>query len=255
MKKMAFILLMILGLSPIAEAQETSGFDPLKYNLLSAQGDAEVSVPVNTFNIYFGFEANKASFDEGRSSSDEIIKNITSKVNALKAGEVQIIRGWDLVRQERISFGAKGRKISNRLIIKVKNFQQGKMHELIAKIIDQSLAVSGDVVLENLEVSISEDVETTAKQQALKNALTALQANADRSAETLGKRRGDPKNISLWEDAPMGGPRMEYMSMAMGEQDAGLRKMVNIQKSFNVQAEIVDHVKIKVRVYGLYELI
>ncbi len=247
-----FLMLTLIFALPQAGAQDTAGgYDPLKRNLLYVSGEAKFTVPINQFALTFGFDQEKGSFAETQAASQRIIDGISSRVKSLGLSEVEVVKGWDVVKQARISLGSKGRKISTRLVVKVRNFPAGKMHELISQVIDNSLTVDGSVALEDVQVSLSEELEARKNEEAVQEALKKLQQNAKNAAASLGRNLAAPKSITIssgGEPVPMK-QRQVYGDAMMME-----RSFVSVQKSFNVESEIVDHVRISARVDGTYEL-
>lgn len=106
-KVVGVIIAMILfvGVGPILA--EEAHFDPLERNLIFIEGDATITVPVNGFRLTFGFDVDKGSFAEANRESTRIIDQISANVKGLGLSNVEIIKGWDVLRQARISFGQK----------------------------------------------------------------------------------------------------------------------------------------------------
>jgi uncharacterized protein YggE len=253
--------ILVLALSavcagPLSAQDITPDYDPMKRNLIFVSGHAELAVPVNRFSMAFGFDIEKGSFRDSQEASAKIIEGIASKAKGLGLSEVEIVKGWDLVRQSKISLGSKGRKISNRVIIKVSNFPLGRMHELIAQLIDGSLSVDGAVELQEVQVSLSDELENKKKEEAVLTALKNLQNNAKGAADALGRTLAAPKQVFISEDPKTMPVAADYA--ASGGYGGGemmmSQRLLSVQKSFNVQSEIADHVKISVNVSGVYEL-
>lgn len=251
-----FIILTVLSFTvSVTILAEETHFDPFARNFIFVEGESEITVAVNGFRLTFGFDIDKASFSEASHESARIINAINAEVKNLGLSNVEIIKGWDILRQAKISIGAKGRKISNKVTIQVINYPQGKLHELIAKIIDTSLAVDPAVALENIDVFISEEVENKKKEEVVTGALKALQSNAVRAAEAVGKKLSAPKRIFITNqeiyDLSEAYEKDRYYKE---ERKMALSSLVSIQKSFKVEAQIVDNMKLKAKVAGIYEV-
>lgn len=255
MKKAFFILVFfVLCVNSICSAAQENCFDPLTRNLIFVEGQAEITVPVNYFALSFGFDIERASFSETSNESARIMNTIGANVKKQGLQDVEIIKGWDLLRQAKISLGSKGRRISNLITVRVKNFPADKLHELIARVIDESLAVDAAVALEGIEVSISEDVENKKKEEVTAEALKALQENAIRAAQALGKNAVIPKRIFVTnEQATIG---EDYYSKHKYEYASAIAKssLITIQKSFKIKAQVSDAVKLSARVSGVYQI-
>ncbi|MDD5194636.1 MAG: SIMPL domain-containing protein [Candidatus Omnitrophica bacterium] len=231
-------------------------FDPLARNIIFVEGEAEITVPVNGFKLTFNFDIDKPSFGEASQESTRIINAISAQIKGLGLANVEIIKGWDILRQARISIGAKGRKISNTVTIQSINYPEGKLHGLIANIIDRSLAVDPAVALESISVFVSEDVENKKNEEAVTGALKALQSNAVRTAEALGRKLSAPKRIFVTNrqiyDSSNDYAREE--SQYDYKKSRALSSFVSIKKSFRVETQVVDNIRIKATVTGMYEI-
>ena len=251
MKKIRFLVIFFLLLSPLTVVFADDHFDPFERNLIFVEGESQIYIPINEFSLRFGFDIDKPTFEEASRVSSAIINEIDSRIKKIELTHVELIKGWDLVKQARIAIGSKGRKISNQLTVKVVNFPEGKLHELIAKIIDSTVSVEGSITLEDVKVSVSEELENKKKGEVMEQALKALQENANQTAQALGKGHLVPKRVYLSNQQSMGA-EAEY---AMYDRAAVASMMkISLQKSFNVQAEIVDHVKLTAKVSGVYQM-
>lgn len=249
MRWIVFLAALLFSVSNPAQALEPEP-DPMARNLIFVDGKAEVTVPVNGFDLIFGFDIEKGSFAGSERSSRDVIEKIKKDVQTLKLTNVQFLQSWDLVKQAKISFSTKGRKISNQLTVRVTDFPAGKMHELIAKIIDLSLEADSNLALEDVKVFLTNESEVAAKKAATEQALANLQANAAKTAEKIGRQLTDPKRIFVTSDYQViqadGGPHQaEMMRMA---------NFVSVQKSFRIEAQIIDTMTVSSQVSGIYEL-
>ncbi|MDD5217573.1 MAG: SIMPL domain-containing protein [Candidatus Omnitrophica bacterium] len=262
MKKSMVALILAVGVVSQAGSvfAEEAHVDPLKRNLIFVEGMAEITVPINAFSLVFGFDIDKISFNDARSDSERIIEKISSNIRAMDIPNVEIIRGWDLVKQAKVSFMSKGRKISNRVTVKVVDFPAGKMHELIARMIDDSLAVDNAVFLEDVDIYVTEEIQNQKKQEVLTEALKTLKANAERSAEALGSKVAGPKRVFISSAEhvgsvmPVSEDRLYDYELASEQKGHKRSSLVSINKGFKVRAQIVDNIKISAQVTGIYEI-
>ncbi|MFH1776734.1 MAG: SIMPL domain-containing protein [Candidatus Omnitrophota bacterium] len=251
MKKVLFLTVVLLFscvVSVFAD-KECVDADPLKRNLIFAEGNAEIVIPISNFEIRFGFDVQKGSFDEASRESNQIFDKIEKEVKGLGLSDIEVIRGWDVLRQAKISIGAKGKKISTKVAIKVMNCPKGELHSVIAQVIDKALAIDSAIVLENIKVFISEEIEQQKKQEVIEKAIKELNANAIRMATALGKTIVAPKRVYA---ASENIEKMDFEKLYFEESLSG--KLFDVRKSFKVEAEIVDHVKISATVAGVYQI-
>lgn len=258
MKKFVLaVMLFAFGFSTGAVLAEETHYDPMARNLIFVEGKAETTIPVNGFSLTFGFDIEKGSFADASSYSNGIVDRISAGVKALNLTSIEIIKGWDIVKRAKISIGAKGKKISNVLTVRVLDYPQGKLHELIAAIIDKSLAVDPAIALENIKVFVSEDIENKKKEELVDEALKALKSNASRAAEAVGRKLSAPKRIYISSEQDVYKSEESYDRLYPSyEMPASppIKRAISIQKSFNVSAEIVDHMKMSATVFGVYEI-
>ncbi|MEI8176174.1 MAG: hypothetical protein WCG78_04845, partial [Candidatus Omnitrophota bacterium] len=166
------------------------------------------------------------------------------------------VKGWDVMRQAKISFGSKGRKLFNRVTVEAVNFPEGKLHELIATIVDMSLSVSDLVSLENASVFVTDDVESKKKEEVLALALKALGSNATKSAEALNRKIIAAKRVFVTNEHRVGAT-MDMMDAGIACEKSmrqELSSVINVQKSFRVDAQIVDQIKLTAKVAGVYQV-
>lgn len=255
MKGVFFVVLaLILSLIGPAFAQKCD-YDPMERNLIFAEGEVEIAVPVDGFSLTFGFDIEKATFGDASRESNKIADKVSANIKEMGLSKIEIIKGWDIVRQGKIAIGAKGRRVSNRLVVRVNEYPAGKLHDLIAEIIDRAVAADSSIVLEGVSVFVSDEKENKNKEEVLTKALKALQSNAKSAAAALGRNLSHPKRIYLSSGEEIyksEEPRTRnfYASDAFYAK----KSFVSIQKSFKVQSEIVDSIKLTAKVYGIYQL-
>lgn len=232
---------------------ETLEFDPLKRNLIVAEGEASLSVPINEFRISFTFDIEKGSFDEARIESKRISERIGQVLKELNIPRSEVVEGWNLIKESKISFGSKGRKLSNIITITVEDIPKGKLHEFLGKIIDNVLAIDRSIVLDDIEIDITDAIDRAKKQEALSKAVEALESNAMKIAQSLGRKISSPKRVfvSSRESLEKIGKSESYdYSYSFTQEYA---KPV-FRKGFKVKGQIVDHIYITANVIGIYEI-
>lgn len=148
--------------------------------MIVVEGEANLSVPVNEFSISFTFDVEKGSFDEARMQSKRISERIGQVLKELNIPKSVVVEGWNLIKESKISFGSKGRKLSNIITITVEDVPNGKLHEFLSKIIDNVLTIDHSIVLNDIEIDITDAVEMTKKQEALNKAVEALRTSIKR---------------------------------------------------------------------------
>lgn len=254
MKKFLFFVFVVLFFNSIYvfADNESLTVDPLKRNLIFVEGTSEIVIPVNNFGIRFGFDIQKGSFNEASQESNRIFDAIEKEIKTLGLSDVEVIKGWDLLRQAKISFSSKGKTISTKATIKVKNCPQGKLHTILAQVIDKALAIDSAIVIEDINVFIENKTEQEKKQEVIEDALKKLNSNATRIANSLEKKIISPKRIY----ATSGEPAADKLEPKEDRYDgySSMQKCITIRKSFKVNAEIVDHMEISATVTGIFEI-
>ncbi len=246
----------LLLLNPaFAQEQQNQTFDPLKRNLIFVDGQAEVTVPVNGFSLTFHFDVNKGSFDEGRQESQKVIDNIKLSLDQLGIKDYELIQGWDMVRQAKISLSSKGRKITNNVIVKVKNFLRGQLYSQVAALIDRIITANDSMELVEINVFVTEEIEQKAKQDALAKAVQNLDRNAAQIAQASGRKITGVKRIYTAQSGGIDRGQM-YQGMVefREERDFLAKSIISVQKSFKVPAEITDSFKFTASVSGIYQV-
>jgi len=250
-----FMSIFLLAGMTFAQGQMIE-YDPLKRNLLFVEGESEKEFPVNIFKLKIGFDIQKGNFSEANAYSSQITDTINASIKTLGLTDVKIIKGWDVVKQAKLSIGASGSKLSNQLIIEVRDFPAGRLQELIMKIIDRCLVADKEVFLEGVEVGITEDVEDKDKEEVLMDALKRLKANAEKAAQTQGKKIVAAKRVFvLSEQGYIALKEVDsYDQSLVTDEKAMNRSCLSVQKGFSVRSNVTDHIKISAKVAGIYEI-
>jgi len=96
----------------------------------------------------------------------------------------------------------------------VKKFPEGKMQEMITRLIDKTIAIDGSIVLDQIDVFVSDEVQNQEKSEVVQTALKNLQVNARQTAEALGRKTALPKRVFVSDDEEvqesLGDPRGWY---------------------------------------------
>lgn len=252
---MLAIVFLLLSHTAFAQEQQNQTFDPLKRNLIFVDGQAEVTVPVNGFSLTFHFDVNKGSFDESRQESQKIIDNIKLSLDQLGIKDYELIQGWDMVRQSKISLSSKGRKITNNVIVKVKNFPRGQLYSQVAALIDRIITANDSMELVEINVFVTEENEQKARQDVLAKAVQNLDRNAAQIAQSLGRKMTSVKRIYTAQGGSIDrGQMYQEMDGLHKERSFLAQNFISVQKSFKVPAEITDSFKFTASVSGIYEV-
>ncbi len=254
MKKTIAISGIILGLffSITVHAQELQTFDPLARNLIYVEGEAKITVPVDSFSISFDFDVERPSFEEARKESEAIAAKVEESLKGLSFKKIEVIKGWDLIKQNRISLTSKAKLLSNVLRIHISGFPEGKLHESVALAVDHSIAVSGALGLRSVEVDLSDELEQTKKGEVISKALQTLDVNAKSIASGLGKKVVSVKRAFISNEQNMPQTTEAYDGYAF--KQARFSSPIVIQKSFKVAAQVPEAMEIHSQVSGTYEI-
>jgi uncharacterized protein YggE len=252
MKKLIYLTIFLSAFSVSAFAAESLSYDPLARNLIYVDGQAKVTAQVDSFDIAFDFDVARGSYDEGRKEAEEFAIKTENALKDLQFKQIEVIRGWDLIRQDRISLTSKAKQISNILRIRVVGFPTGKLHESISKVIDRTLAVNGAIGLRSVSVDLSPEAETKANDEALAKAVAALETKAKLVAEGLGSKVVAAKQIFISNNQQA--PMARGMLMESYAQASYFKSPVTIQKNFRVDTQVPDSVDIATTVNGVYEI-
>lgn len=234
--------------------------DPLKHQLIVAEGEADLAVAVNQFKISFDFDVERATFDEARMYSKRVIERMGMVLKELNIPQTKIVEGWDLIKESKISFGTKGRRLSNSVTLTVDDVPAGKLHEYLSKTIDAVLAVDAAIVLDQIDVDITDSLERAKKQEVLGKAVSALETNASKIAQSLGRKILAPKRVfaSSGESLQAADKPAAYSSSYSSSSyysEAGIsHKKPLFRKGFRVRGQVVDHIYLTANVVGVYEI-
>jgi len=217
--------------------------DPMSRNLIFVEGSASLTGPVDEFEIQFGFDLEKATFQKGERGFG----------TELGLTDVEVIRGWSILKQAKISFKSNERQISNRVIIKVHSFPAGKLQRLVADIIDGSLGVDNAVILEHIRVSLSGTVERIKKKEVVESALKNLKTNAEGAAATLGASIITPKRVYISQQAvAVTGKQAEsHYGLDAGSWEGA---SISYNKGFQVNTDISDRITLTATVAGTFQI-
>ena len=256
MKNLLMMILMFSVCLPCVAFAETgcSCVDPLDRNLIFVEGSASADVPADGFKIRFAFVAEDETFDRAVQKSEAVTNEMEDRFKAQGVTEVEIIRSWDLLKQAKVSFASKERKISNEIVVVVVSSPAEKFHAIIAKIIDTALAIDKSVVLEDVRVFLTDSSEAAKNREVTEKALENLLLNAKGAAAALGQDLVAPKRI--WVTGDQENILAEKDRYIYG--DFGISKLskasISVNKGFSVQSNIADHVRISATVSGIYEI-
>lgn len=257
--KIAVLLASIVCVASATDCfAQSEEFDPFKRNLIVVEGEADLPVDVNEFDIKFSFDIERSTFDEARIGSKALVREIKRVIDNQGIPKNLVIESWDLIKQSKIALGTKGRRISTNVTINVKDVPEGKLHEYVGKIIDAVLWVDRNIVLDNVSVNMTNETEKAKKQEALEKAVKVLEENAQKVAQSLNRKIKVQKRIiassrQSLEKTGIDESDRSYSSYSSSSSYAGLSESV-FKKAFRVRGDVVDHIYITAHVVGVYEI-
>jgi uncharacterized protein YggE len=231
-----------------AGAQAHDGPTKDSPKLVHVQGTAERDVPVDGVRLLFSYATERGTFGQAGEDGQAIVAAIRKSVGDLDGPTLTVHYGWDLLRQAKISLSTKGRRIDHSLALELEGVAPGQLHNLVSHVIDRSLEASDKLELEQIEVYL-----TDAKEQEVR---TALFADAAKQALTHAQAMVGATG------AQIAGPRYLYSTDQMvpfAQADSAREMMMTagpiaVRKSFNVRAEVADHLTVGVTVLGAFEI-
>jgi hypothetical protein len=248
MKRLTQLLMIfIFLLSTLASAEVKNGFDPLDRNLIFVEGSASQTVAVSGFKIEADFNESKRTFLLASQSSFDIISEIQGVLTSAGLTSVKVSKGWDLVKQNTLSFESKAKKISNKITISVNNYPEGELHQTIAKVLDLTLKASNKITIKNIEVFLSEETEKEVKEKLTLNAISEMTKSAEAIAASLGKKSVEAKRVFYHTNIPNRNYHNESYSGI-------IKSKVSYNRKFKVNSEIVDQIKLKSSVSGTFQI-
>ena len=239
---------LVFGASPLCWARESDKEDP---KVICTQGEATRSIPVDGVRLFFRFPVEKGSFDDARRSGDELVAKIRSGLGALPVEKTEIIHSWDLVRQAVLSWGTKGKRIDHNFAVELEGIPAGKLHEIVAQVVDRSLPVYDKLELERIEVYLREPTEQAARGSLYREAAKVALANAKGVAEASDVRLVGPRafftnsNVASLTEA-----NVRYKSGLLSEAASSF----DVRKSFKVRGDVPAELDLSVSVVGVFEI-
>ena len=222
--------------------------------LVFAQGEAKQTVAVDGVRLFFKFPTEKGSFVEAGKDGQAVIDAIRGRLTNLGGAVLSTTHGWDLLKQAKISFSTKGRRIDHDLVVELTQVPSGQLHALVAKVIDESLQASDKLELERIEVFLTDVKEAEVRLALLAEASKDAKARAEQAVSATGVELSGP--YYLWTTSETGSPMEQdsgsgfYKSKRM----ALAAEFVSVQKSFKVSADVPDQLELKVSISGAFEI-
>lgn len=244
--------LMVFGIAGVSWAHE--GLTKESPKLIYTQGKATRAVPVDGVRLIFKFPVEGGSFEAAGQAGRTLVEGIRQRLGSLEGAKLSVVHSWDLVRQATISWGTKGKRIDHNFAVELEGIAPGRLHALVAQVIDQALQAHDKVELERIEVYLTEAAEAAARaalhQEAAKTALASAQGIAAASgAQMIG-----PRYLAAGSELSSptaAGPSGYFSSERLMKQS--LSEM-EIRKSFRVRGDVPDQLDLSASVVGAYEI-
>ncbi len=213
-------------------------------------GEASVTVPVDAVRITFIFPSESGTFEESHAEGKSLFDKIREAVPLGEPLKLETVYGWDLLRQSKISWGQKGRRINQKMTISVEGIPKGELHAFLAKTIDDVLRVDGKIELESIEVYLTDAAEEKAKVGLWKLAARKAKIQAKEMADAMGAQLGAVRFISNAPGMSDNGQGRDGKMYSMSGEMGSLR----VRQSFKVPTEVPDFIESGVRVWAAYDI-
>lgn len=221
--------------------------------LIYAQGEASRSIPVDGVRLLFRFPIERGSFEEAGHSGQSVVETIRKQLASLEGAKISIVHGWDLLKQALISWGTKGKRIDHNFAVELEEIASGKLHELVAQVIDRSLQTNDKLELERIEVYLTDSTEQKAQAALYQEAAQVALANAQGIAGATGAQLVGPRYLFATSGVEsQTAPRdSDYLSEAIEKK---MYRSIEVRKSFKVRGDVSDHLDLSVNVVGVFEI-
>ena len=219
--------------------------------LIYVQGSASRSVPVDGVRLLFTFSVEKGTFAEARSAGQEIIEAIRKSLADLKGPTVSFIQGWDLLKQAKISLNTKGRRVDHNVVVELEAVPAGRLHELVAQVIDRSLAVGGKLELRRIDVYLTKAKEQEMRAALFQEATQHTVQEAQGIAKAAGVQPVGPRYLFATSEVASHTDLQEQVYGTAGQQ---FLSSIVVRKSFKVEADVPDQLELSVSVVGAFEI-
>ena len=251
-RRLVIVSFIVFGVTNSAWAHEaTLTKDSPK--LIYVQGEASRSVPVDGARLTWTFPTEKGSFTDAGEAGRAIVDQIQKNLGELQGPNVSVIYGWDLLRQSKISWSTKGRRVDHKLVVELETIPPGKLHELVAQAIDRSLQTSDKLELEHVEVYLTDAKEQEAKTALFKEASKIALANAQGIASAFGSQLVGPRYVFASSNVSTDPRHLDSNGYA-SQAEAAASYSLSLKKSFKVNADLPDRMELSVSVVGAFEI-
>ncbi|MCD4780293.1 MAG: SIMPL domain-containing protein [Candidatus Omnitrophica bacterium] len=253
-KIVGFIVVSVFVVSVSSWAQQVPANQSEK-DIVIVSGHASKMVNVDAFRLDFVFDVDRGSFGAAVAASEDIVSKIEGKLKEIQGDSYRVIKGWDLLKQKKISVNSKSRKISNKISIDVDQVKLGELLSQIGRIVDAVIQVNSKISLESMKVYVSDYKRQRIQKELVAQAVGDMQALAaitatksDRKIKQLIRVVYLPGNLELEQHD--GYPFREPFRASTINVWASFSE----RKSFNVEAEVSDQIEMSTRIMGYYEM-
>ena len=206
--------------------------------LIAVPGSATKLVATDELSIAFDLTTESSSFSGAKKEADALVERISKELQPDYAGRASVSSEVAVLRQKRISWSSKAKKLSHRVTVTIQGFQ-GDLPDKAIKILDQLLAVDPRLELTDLEGRLSDEEAASVRSELLTAALQDAQQKAAILATEAGKRVSSPRLINA---APGYSPSDSQL----------VERVVVYARSFNVSADLVGEIEMSVEIVAEY---
>lgn len=220
MNKRIFIgvLLGLICLSNLSFGQES--IQTFKEYVIKSQGDAEVAVEPDSFQLVFAVESESLSLKRATAANAKKISAITDKVKALKVPNIEFSTSvFEFSQETGFMLIGKKHKIQNKVTVKAERLDYAKLSDYASGVID-TIVENEATQVGNLSFYLKD--EQAAEAKVLKAALADAKAKAVLIAQDLGVTLKGPYNvIRFWFQKPSQPVLYRALSLAEDKSSGG----------------------------------
>lgn len=255
LKKLGLVVGLALGSIALTWAAENfhGEVHPKDRKLIFVEGKSSLTEFMNAVKLSFKFTTEKDSFEEAAKTGENIVKKMQEVAG--KIGQARVIYGWDLLKQSRISWGEKGRKITQTVQVEVENIPQGKLFTVLPHLIDTILPISSSLELESITTYITAALEQDIRTRLYSQAVALAQKQAKTIADSSDGKLVGPYRIFANNNLSHA-TRDVYASQDFFDGNVeGIRTAaIQLHRSFKLETEIQDSAEYSTTILGAFEI-
>lgn len=210
---------------------------------VAVPGSASRTVTTDELSIVLALPTEGESFADAEREADDLVQRITSRLDSDFPGRVQIDRQVAALRQKRISWSSKAKKLDHRVTIRIGGFQDDLPGEAVA-ILDALLALDSRLEATDMEGRLSDDKAANVRAELLVAALRDAHRKADALAKEAGYR---VQHLRVVNAAP------GYRSSGYGDFIA--ESIVVQSRAFRMTADLMGAIEMSVQLVAEYETV